>query len=172
MLIASGNLKPSKEQIARIKGLATNDFTRIVSAEFFQPTLDMMLYGEKHTEFESNATLVKGKNISPHTDPWCGKYPEPIERRNLFWLAKYPRDRYLEFYYGNDSCRMTGGDWVIFDDSIVHSLISKYTWYGMILELRNAFMKEIEDVLTEHHYTRDHTKFFCPTSYKNDSTAI
>jgi hypothetical protein len=171
MLFAKGNLEPSKAQLVKLQVSATTDFTERAPKEFFQPTLDMMLYGEEHTEFET-PVLIKGKNVYPHTDPWCGRRPEPIERRNLFWLAKYPRDRYLEFYYGNDSCRMTGGDWVIFDDSIVHSLISKYTWYGMILELRNAFMKEIEGVLLEHHYTRDHTKFFCPTSYKNDSTAI
>lgn len=163
MIFASGNLKPSKEILARIKGLATTDFTRIVPANFFQPTLDMMLYGEKHTEFETSVTLIKGKNVVPHTDPWCGKYPEPIERRNLFWLTHCSPNSHVEFYHGNESTRLFAGDWVIFDDTIVHSVASKYLWYGMILELRNSFMKEIEDVVTEHHHTRDHTKFFCPT---------
>ena len=81
-----------------------------------------------------NAILLKAKNVEPHNDPWVGRTEEPLtaDRRSIFWFLKGS----LIIQVANDYTSMSAGDFIVFNDSLVHSVQSKVTWLGAAWQLR------------------------------------
>lgn len=83
-------------------------------------------------------TALKLKAVEPHVDPWVGDSPEPDgdDRRAVFMVVKGPKQGYVHLQAGLDATRMSEGDFVLFDDRVMHSVVATHTWVGIAWQLR------------------------------------
>lgn len=148
MIYESGHLKPTRSQVTYLRVYADESFCETPDGRF-----DYNIPCPEGYEFdESTVTLITLKNVEPHDDPWVGMdppgwnrgqedpptgwtYDGPVDRRAVFWVADLPRHQELFLHVGTMAKRMRAGDWVIFDDRILHSVISNRKWYGCAYQL-------------------------------------
>lgn len=148
MIYESGHQKPTSAQLAYVRSEADESFCSSASSEF-----DMRIPCPTGYVFDPRTiTLLTLKNVEPHDDPWVGAdapgwnrgredpppgwtYDGPVNRRAMFWVVSLPRFQELFLHVGTMAKRMRAGDWVMFDDRILHSVISNRKWYGCAYQL-------------------------------------
>mgnify|MGYP001145119447 CR=1 FL=1 len=135
MIFTTGRLNPSKHHLLEARQKADSTFCVSASDEFMQdfPTV----LGWKPAGM--TATLLKLKCVEPHDDPFVGGGEEPTVRRAIFWLLRGGGIDYrqpLIFGCGAMSVKMRPGNYVVFDDTITHWVMSEKVWYGAALQLR------------------------------------
>ena len=83
-------------------------------------------------------TALSLKNVQPHDDPWVGKQPEPEgdDRRSVFWLVDFPENEILYLQVGTEFKAMRRYEYVVFDDSVLHSVQANRKWWGVAYQLR------------------------------------
>lgn len=129
MILACGNLTPLKQQLKELRVNADGSFVIPSSHEF-------AAYFPIFRGFEqaNNPLLLKLKNCEPHDDPWVGKGEEPNVRRSIFWLMD--NSNYCFFGCGEKHIKMHSGDFVVFDDSVVHWVMAEKQWRGASVQLQ------------------------------------
>jgi hypothetical protein len=78
---------------------------------------------------DRTAIALRLNHVEAHEDTFVGVGPEPARRAAIFWLVSLPRSS-LILHAGTDSMRMIEGDWVLFDDAVMHSVYSTKIWRG------------------------------------------
>lgn len=150
MIYKFGTLKPTKAQLAEARRRAVmHEFCNVASEDFNYFCPEMRIYGED-TSFQETI-LLKNKNVQPHTDPWVGSglLTDGTIQRNIFWLMHSPSDTPIYLQVGNDARKMYPGDWVIFDDSTMHSVVSDITWIGAATQIAKVIKDEVNEELSD-----------------------
>lgn len=140
MIFQKGHLAPSKQHLLEAKKNADESFCVVSSAEFLAgcPQINGWVPAER------GATLLTLKNVEPHEDPWVGMasdehdFDGPKNRRALFWVlavSGHAVNGHIHFQCGRKAERLAPGDWVVFDDRIMHSVITDRKWYGAASQL-------------------------------------
>lgn len=132
-----GFMPPSKDQLAHLRKWADDSFCTNSTEEFMHcfPSFDGWVHAE------DTATLLKLKNVEPHDDPWVSRGPAPKVRRALFWLmdgGNTYSGQGIFFGCGRATKRLKPGEFVIFNDSITHWVMSNRTWRGAAIQLKRA----------------------------------
>lgn len=89
---------------------------------------DGYIYTDKST------VVLRGKNIEPHRDSDVGITPKGYR----FWGGVFgllSGADSITLQVGDASIRMNQGDWVMFDDSILHGVYSDKVWYGLAVQI-------------------------------------
>ena len=82
---------------------------------------------------QSDISAISGPCVHPHKDGWIQTEKEPKIRRNCFWVLESTSCLYL--HVGNAFTELLAGDYAVFDDSIVHSVISERKWWAVAYQL-------------------------------------
>lgn len=132
MIHSTGKLIPTAEIKKFVKQRADNSFTS---------TLDEKLFGNlpntkslPNIEDIDSAIALKMKNVEPHTDTWVGS-GNPKKYTSIFWLVSIPKNNYLYIQIGDRAVKMYAGYFVEFDDTVLHSVQSSHTWYGIAYQV-------------------------------------
>jgi hypothetical protein len=147
MIYESGHQKPTKRQLAHVREEADDSFCQTPSSERFDYAIPCP---PGYTFEENTVTLLSLKNVEPHEDPWVGSIPSyvgdhvlppgwthdgPEGRRAMFWVVDLPKFHELFLQCGAQAKRMRAGDWVVFDDRVLHCVLSTRKWYGCAYQL-------------------------------------
>lgn len=137
MIYLHGRLLPTAEQVAHARKWADGSFCVSSDLGFMSnfPSFD----GWKSAE--ERATLLCLKNVEPHEDPWVGMSKPPRVRRAIFWLLQggfAHDDKVIHFGCGGKFAKMRAGDFVVFDDSKTHWVMSDRKWRGAAVQLTKA----------------------------------
>ena len=81
---------------------------------------------------------LRMKCVDPHTDDWVGNGNKPRRYMAAFWVLDVSGFNDLWIQVGNAAERMYVGDFVIFKDSVMHSVVAKNTWRGVAYQMRAA----------------------------------
>ena len=135
MILQTGWLKPTKEQVKIAEKRGDSSFTSSMNADDFPifakeliPTSGLI--DDTWDNYIRTLIFLKMKNVEPHTDTYVG-YREQEEHSvfaSLFWVlaARKP----LHLHVGSHSAALKAGSWALFADSVMHSVISDSTWVG------------------------------------------
>lgn len=132
-----GFMPPTKAQLVELRRWADESFCTNSTKEFMHcfPSFDGWELAE------DTATLLRLKNVEPHDDPWVSRGPAPRVRRALFWLMEgggsYSGEGVF-FGCGKAVKRLKPGDFVVFDDSKTHWVMSDRFWRGAAIQLVKA----------------------------------
>lgn len=138
MILETGFLRPTREQIQHLRKNADESFCATSSENFVRAGFPLT-YGWINAE--STVTLLKLKNVEPHDDPWVSRGAEPRARRSIFWLMEGGQTHSGEgifFGCGRTSMRLKPGEFVVFNDKITHWVMSNRIWRGAAIQLRKA----------------------------------
>jgi hypothetical protein len=141
MILFKGNQKPRPWQLKEAVANADESFCTTASDDFAEqlPVVDNRVP-------QGFPILLKLKTVEPHSDPWVGySDDEPIrpDRLAIFWLLKGD----LCLQVANDYTRMQAGDFVLFNDALVHSVVATKTWLGAAWQLEKLPFKLKADEL-------------------------
>jgi mannose-6-phosphate isomerase-like protein (cupin superfamily) len=134
MIFATGRLKPERFQLEEARKNADGSFCVNYSEQF----------GTHFPVFEGftpadSGILLKLKNVEPHEDPWVSRQKEPRARRSIFWLleggGQAGYGSCIHFGCGAKIIKMFPGDFVIFNDSKTHWVMSEKQWRGAAVQL-------------------------------------
>jgi len=128
MIYSTGYQLPTTRQNAHVKNRADGTF----ASQIKDWTIFDNVPGCEIGEIES-AIALKAKCVEPHTDPWVGYGDEPKKYLSVFWLIKSSSGLIIQV--GNDAKRLLAGEFIVFDDRVMHSVVSKNTWYGMAYQI-------------------------------------
>ena len=134
MILTQGFFAPSKKQIVEVRKNADESFCQISTKEFMKPFPSF----EGWQCAEESATLLALKNVEPHDDPWVSRGREPRVRRALFWLLDGGQTFNGEgvfFGCGRESVRIKPGEFVVFNDTLKHWVMSNKKWFGAAIQL-------------------------------------
>ena len=133
-----GFMPPSRAQLAELRKLADDSFCVTSTLEFMKPCFPAV---DGWVNAEDTATLLRLKNVEPHDDPWVSRGAEPKVRRSIFWLMEggftYSGEGVF-FGCGRATRRIKPGEFVVFNDSTTHWVMSNKTWRGAAIQLRKA----------------------------------
>ena len=132
-MIFKSKLKPTKELKRLISSRATNDFMshfrktpEEIDAFKDLPTLPFPLIYDYKT-----ALYLQGKSVGPHIDP---DFIEAKVVRSMFWVTKKKTKHPIYLQVGNEHTHINEHDFVVFDDSILHSVSSDGEWEGIAIQ--------------------------------------
>jgi hypothetical protein len=131
-IIKTGFFQSTRTQRKIIKSLADSSFSRQLPMDF--------LGKFSFPEYEINNTSgigLKLKHVEPHEDYWTG-CGNPRKHVAIFWLIECPHGARFQIHIGRQKHRMTQGDFIIFDDRIMHSVYSEKTWIGCAYQAVNS----------------------------------
>jgi hypothetical protein len=132
MIYSGGNKKATKAQKELIRRIADDSFSCRIPDEFG----DVPATGYDVLHYTGTALAMK--NCEPHTDFYDGDENAVDARRALFWVIALPRHAEMHIHVGNAYKRLYEGDYVVFDDSLMHSVQSDRLWRGVAYQLGNA----------------------------------
>ena len=97
--------------------------------QLLPPLPEGYIYTDKST------AILKCRNVEPHKDSEVGSKPPKGYRfcGGAFGLLASSGNIVLQV--GNDCERLRPGDWVMFDDSILHGVYAERVWYGLALQI-------------------------------------
>lgn len=144
MIFDHGKLMPSREQIAHAQKNADDSFCTSSCDDF---NLDIPDTGD--WKIAGKGVLLRLRNVEPHDDPWVSDGKDPRARRALFWLISvsdragqgrtgFNQSKLDDVWFGcgGKQIKMHVGDWVLFDDSKKHWVMSDHFWRGASWQLR------------------------------------
>lgn len=131
MIDQHGYLKPSRLFLKTVKGYADDSFTSAITDDIteFLPKID------RWVPWITTNVCLRMKCVTAHMDddvrPDFPKRRNP--RRNLFWLMGGGP---VHLHVANDQKVLIPGEWVLFDDNLMHSVIAYKTWFGLAVQGR------------------------------------
>ena len=125
MIRTIGFCAASPKRVREVRAVANGTFCAVLPDAFGCPPRAFV-----GGELLTGALALKFKNVAPHTDPYVGNGEEPDAYFALFWLVDIPQHEWLWLQVGNESVQMRQGDFVVFDDQVMHSVQSSRQWFG------------------------------------------
>ena len=130
MIFKTGQQKPTPDQRRIVHKIADDSFRRTLPDDF-----GALPCGDEYShEWDTWGTAValRLKAVTPHQDPWLGDSREPAKRCALFWLIS-GADVWLQV--GGVAVRMQPGDYVVFDDAVMHCVVADHVWRGVACQM-------------------------------------
>lgn len=81
------------------------------------------------------AIRLKMRNVEPHTDFQLNDTPEGYEYAGSVFCAMTMRCPYIYLQVGESYVKLSKGQWVMFDDRILHSVIAEKEWSGVSVQV-------------------------------------
>jgi hypothetical protein len=132
MIFERGFQKPTAYQRRIVRCIADDTFTTRLPPDFFGKG-DVPERAGWMVD-KSSAVALRLRYVEPHNDEWAGGWPMPRRYSAMFWLVDLPRST-IVLHVGNMSQQMQEGDYVVFDDQVMHSLFSSKTWRGCAFQM-------------------------------------
>ena len=131
MIIQTGHMEPTPAQRRMIRehgddqfmGRLPADFGRVPMFEGWAPDAESMV-------------AMKMRCVGPHKDGWVGSHPDPRRYLSVFGLTKAPIGTDFHLHVRNEQIRMTAGQWVLFNDRLMHSVVAHRLWHGVAYQMR------------------------------------
>ena len=135
MILQTGWFKPTKEQVKIAKSVGDSSFTACLNQDKFSAFSQDLIptpsaVNDSWDNFIKTLIFLKMKNVEPHTDPYVGnvELEEHDVFASLFWVLDARKPLHLQV--GPHSASLKAGSWVLFADTVTHSVISDATWVG------------------------------------------
>lgn len=163
MILESGSLKPTARQVKIVREWADDSFTcsfnKCDLEHFSKDVFPRPLCSRSHHEkMIGTAIQLTMKNVEPHCDEYMGdEFPNSKQfTASLFWVV-HSREP-IHLHAGLHFLAMSAGDWVVFPDSIVHSITATNKWYGVATQ-----------IIVEHSFRNDAVKMASYPKYERSA---
>lgn len=131
MIIQTGYMQPTAAQRRMIRIFGDDQFMGKLPSNFgpvpmfdgWAPDLESMI-------------AIKMRCVGPHKDGWVGSNPAPRRYLSVFWLTKELIGTDFRLHVRNEQIRMTAGQWVLFNDGLMHSVFAERLWHGVAYQMR------------------------------------
>ena len=132
MIIETGRQAPTPAQRRIVRVVADDSFMSSLPKDIGDvPCGDMWRH-----DVSSGITL-RMRSVDPHKDDWVGGGPRPRRYAAVFWLVDMSRYSLpIILKVGAVIHKMVPGDYVIFDDRVLHSVVAHNVWYGCAYQVR------------------------------------
>ena len=127
MIFKTGKQTPTPDQRRIVRTTADDTFCRELPGDFGD-----LPCGDEYSHEWGTAVALRLKAVNPHWDPWLGDSREPAKRCALFWLIS-GADVWLQV--GGGAVRMQPGDYVAFDDAVMHCVVADRVWRGVACQM-------------------------------------
>lgn len=131
MIFEAGTQHPTPAQRRMVREIADDSFTTTLPQDF-----GCVPCGSKWRHDATTGVALRMRCVEPHTDDWVGAGKYPRRYAAVFWVVDLPRFEELFLQVGTEAKRMRAGDFVVFKDSVLHSVISKRVWRGCAYQVR------------------------------------
>lgn len=139
MIYHRGKFLPTPAQRKSIRECADGSFCAVVPSDFGPlPEHPDYLVDRK------TITALECVCVTPHDDGWMGDAEPgdggngPEGRRAIFWVVDAPAHHSIYLQVGHDFEQMQVGDWVVFDDRVLHCVVSTRKWRACAYQVRPA----------------------------------
>lgn len=150
MILQRGHLPPTREQTKIAMITADGSFTASIDEEnykFFEepffPKIDNL--SDEWEKYIRNMFFIKASNVYPHIDENC-RFDKPqinCITCSMFWVIKSESN--LNLQVGTKSVRMSTGDYVVFPNAILHSVLSERNWIGAAAQVFVKVDKKVKE---------------------------
>ena len=130
MIYEMGRQMPTPAQRRILREIADDSFTMSLPIDF-----GSVPCGEKWKPDLTTRMAIRMRNVVPHTDDYVG-IGRPRSYVAVFWLVDIPNGEGLCLQVGGVARSMRQGDFVVFKDSVLHSVISDRVWRGCAYQAR------------------------------------
>jgi hypothetical protein len=124
MIYEMGRQMPTPAQRRILREIADDSFTRSLPQDF-----GSVPCGEKWKPDMGTSTAIRMRHVEPHTDDYVG-IGRPRSYVAVFWLVDIPKFEDVILQVGTVGKRMQQGDFVVFKDSVLHSVFARCVWRG------------------------------------------
>lgn len=131
MIFETGTQHPTPAQRRMVRDIAEDSFTATLPQDF-----GSVPCGSKWRHDATTGIVLRMRCVEPHTDDWVGAGKYPRRYAAVFWVVDLPRCEELFLQVGTEAKRLRAGDFVVFKDSVLHSVISKRVWRGCAYQVR------------------------------------
>ena len=131
MIFESGTQHPTAAQRRMVRDLADDSFTTTLPHDF-----GPVPCGRAWKPDLTTSVALRLRYVEPHQDDWVGSGCPPRRHAAVFWLVDLPKFEELILHVGLVAKRMRQGDFVIFKDSVMHSVFAKSVWRGCSYQAR------------------------------------
>jgi len=131
MIYEIGTQRPTPEQRRTVLEIADDSFLAPLPEDF-----GPLPCGSKWKRDDATGIALRLRCCEPHTDTWLGVGKMPSRYAAVFWVVDLPRGGELFLQVGTRAERMMENDFVVFKDSVMHSVVSERTWWGCSYQLR------------------------------------
>ena len=123
-------MKPTARQKKLLRNVADESFCSGVQDDFGRAPFN------DHLPSADPMIALKMKNVMPHVDYWVGNSClEGREYTAVFWLAEIHKHARFSIHVGNQMVDMGEGNFILFDDRIMHSVCSERVWRGLAYQI-------------------------------------
>jgi hypothetical protein len=130
MIFESGTQHPTAAQRRMVRDLADDSFTTTLPRDF-----GPVPCGSAWKPDLTTSVALRMRCVEPHQDDWVGA-GRPRRHAAVFWLVDAPKFEDLILHVGTVAKRMRTGDFVLFNDSVMHSVFAKRVWRGCAYQVR------------------------------------
>jgi hypothetical protein len=133
MIYQTGYQKPTAAELRAVKAVADDSFCTNAPSHVVPPC-------PAPWKFDRLTSIaLRLKTVEPHTDDWSGSFSnKPRSYAAVFWLMHVNDNDCIYLQIGNTAERLRAGDFVVFDDRIMHSVVARHTWIGCAYQARKA----------------------------------
>ena len=123
MILETGTQTPTAAQRRMVREIADDSFSRTLPQTFGSAPC-----GSKWKQDATTGIALRMRCVEPHQDEWVGAGKQPRRYAAVFWLVDMPKFEDLILQVGTVAHRMWPGDFVVFKDSVLHSVFAKRVW--------------------------------------------
>lgn len=131
MIFETGTQHPTAAQRRMIREIADDSFATTLPQDF-----GSMPCGSGWKHDITTGVALRMRSVEPHTDDWLGDGKYPRLCAAVFWLVDLSKFDHIFLQVGTEARRMQLGDFVVFKDSVLHSVISNHVWRGCAYQVR------------------------------------
>ena len=137
MIYTFGSRDPTPAQRRVLRKIADSSFERRLPEDFGPVPCDPEWVPDMST-----GIALRARYVEPHRDGWVGSGDVPPRYVAVFWVVDMPSHAHLILQVGDSEHCMEPGDYAVFDDSVLHSVFSPFTWRGCAYQAVPADFKE------------------------------
>ena len=132
MIIETGRQLPTPAQKRMVRAVADDSFMNSLPKD-----IGNVPCGDRWRHDVTTGITLRMRSVDPHKDDWVGCGPRPLRYAAVFWLVDMPRYSLpIILQVGAVIHKMVPGDYVIFDDRVLHSVVAHNVWYGCAYQVR------------------------------------
>ena len=131
MIFEAGTQTPTPAQRRMVREIADDSFTTTLPQHF-----GSVPCGSKWQHDATTGIALRMRCVEPHQDDWVGAGKYQRRYAAVFWLLDMPKFEDLILQVGTVAQRMRPGDFVVFKDSVLHSVFAKRVWRGCAYQVR------------------------------------
>jgi hypothetical protein len=131
MIFETGTQRPTTKQKRIVREIADSSFTALLPIDFGN-----LPVGTGWRYSYGNAIAIKMRCVDPHRDDFVGIGQAPRKYAAVFWLTSILKYERIAVQVGTKSITMGEGDFMVFDDRVLHCVCSDLVWRGCAYQVR------------------------------------